>query len=239
MTERDVKRNNGRPRRVETRDVLRAGREIGLRDLSMAAVAQKLGISATAVYRHVDGRWGLERLVGEDILAGLRFDDDPGLGVLPHLRSFALQLRDSVLQHPGLAQYIQTLFPRGEGGRKLLAEEAAALERRGYSAETAIQLCSAVALVTIGFAAAEEAQRERGDGLDTQRREALTALSADPHLERAHRALPEVDANEYVRMWLGAAIRGFVDAAPPGCSIHEMRAALHAAGEDESWRNEA
>ncbi|WP_229568323.1 MULTISPECIES: TetR family transcriptional regulator [Rhodococcus] len=37
-----------------------------MQQLSLNAVASRLGVSAAALYRHVDGRWGLERLVAHD-----------------------------------------------------------------------------------------------------------------------------------------------------------------------------
>lgn len=224
-------RTGGRPAQIELADIVAAGREVGLRGLSMSAVAAKLGVSATALYRHVDGRWGLERLVGEDMLSELTIVDDPALDTVPHLLSLATQLRAFILERPGLAAYVQTLFPRGEGGRELLAAATRALGQRGYAPDAAIVLCSAVASLAIGFAAAEEAQRERAGELDEQRRSALDEILADPRLAAAHRALPEVDTAEYVRMWLGAAIQGFVVAAPPGRPLEEVRAALVAAGE--------
>lgn len=227
-----MERVGGRPRQIAASDVLRAGREIGLQELSLSAVAAQLGITAAALYRHVDGRWGLERLVGEDIIAEFEIDDDPAHGPIAHLLSSALQLRAFLLTHPGLATYVQTLFPRGDGGRKVLAAAAEALGRRGYSPETAVVLYAAVASLAIGFAAAEESQRARSDGLEAQRSDAHDALHTDPRLEVAHRDLPVIDNDEYVQMWLGAAIRGFVTAAPPGVTLTEMRAALHAAGED-------
>ncbi|MBB6551368.1 TetR/AcrR family transcriptional regulator [Nonomuraea rubra] len=226
-------RIGGRPRQIETADIVRAGRELGLRDLSMNAVAARLGVSSTALYRHVDGRWELERLVGESILAGLDFHDDPAHGPVRHLLSFALELRGFILRHPGLAAYVQTLFPRGEGGRRLLAVEAEALVRRGYSMDAAIVLSSAVALIAVGYAATEEVQRERAEGLGEQRRGAEEGILTDSRLADAHRKLPDIGAEEYVRLWLGAAIRGFVEAAPPGRPVDEIRSALRATGEGE------
>ncbi|MBP6683890.1 MAG: TetR family transcriptional regulator [Leucobacter sp.] len=224
-------RVGGRPAQIELEDIIAAGREVGLRELSMSAVAARLGVSSAALYRHVDGRWGLERLVGEDILQELTIEDDPELATVPHLLSLATQLRAFILKHPGLAAYVQTLFPRGEGGRELLASATRALGHRGYAPDAAIVLCSAVASLAIGFAAAEEAQLERAAELDEQRTSALDEILADPRLAAAHLALPEVDTGEYVRMWLGAAIHGFVAAAPPGRPLEEVRAALIAAGE--------
>lgn len=220
----------GRPHRLEVEDIVRAGRDVGLRDLSLNAVASRLGVSSTALYRHVDGRWQLERLVGESVLAELTLTDDPGDEVVPHLLSTAMQLRAQLLRHPGLAVYLQTLFPRGEGGRQLLVVAAEGLRRRGYRPDAAVVLCSAIASLAIGFAAAEDMQQQR-EGLEDQRRGAVEEILADPRLSDIHLALPEVGPEEYVRMWLGAAIRGIVEAAPPGSTLTEIRAALHAAGE--------
>ncbi|GAA2464131.1 TetR family transcriptional regulator [Actinocorallia cavernae] len=226
-------RTGGRPRQIEPADIVRVGRELGLRNLSLNAVAARLGVSSAALYRHVDGRWGLERLVGESLLAELDLRDDPSDGPVPHLLSIALQLRAFMLRHPGLTGYVQTLFPRGEGGRRLLATAAESLTLRGYSTEAGIVLSAAVASVVIGYTATEETQRERAEELDAQRRGVEQALLADARLGAAHRALPTITPDEYVRMWLGAAIRGFVKAAPPGRPLHEIRAALLAAGEGQ------
>jgi AcrR family transcriptional regulator len=225
-----MSRIGGRPRQVETEDIVRVGRELGLSRLSMNAVAERLGVSSTALYRHVDGRWGLENLVGESILNDLRLDDDPEHDTVRHLLSVGLQLRSFILGHPVLAAYVQTLFPRGEGGRMLLAAEVEALGRRGYAPDAAIVLASAVASIAIGYAAAEDVQRERAEGRSEQERDALAAMVADARLGDAHRALPEVGADQYVRLWLGAAVRAFVDAAPPGRPLLEIMAALDVAG---------
>ncbi|GAA1138275.1 TetR family transcriptional regulator [Ornithinicoccus hortensis] len=64
-------RVGGRPPRIDRADIVRAGRALGMAGLSVKAVAAELGVSATALYRHVDGRWGLERLVGESLLSDL------------------------------------------------------------------------------------------------------------------------------------------------------------------------
>lgn len=220
----------GRPRAIEAEDIVRAGRELGLRGLSLNAVARRLGVSSTALYRHVDGRWELERMVGESILADLELVDDPAQNTVEHLLSTALQLRAFALRHPGLAAYVQTLFPRGESGRRLLAGEAAALGCRGYAPDAAIVLASAVASVAIGYAAAEDVQRERADDREAHLQNAVAAILADGVLGEAHRALPEIDADEYVRLWLGATVRAFVEAAPPGRSTTQIMAALDAAG---------
>lgn len=101
----------GRPRQIDIDDIVRAGRELGMHRLSLNAVAARLEVTPAALYRHVDGRWGLERLVGESLLADPRLRDDPGHDTARHLLSFGLRLRAFVLERPGLAAYLQTLFP--------------------------------------------------------------------------------------------------------------------------------
>jgi AcrR family transcriptional regulator len=104
-------RQGGRPPLIAVDDVVRVGRELGMQRLSINAIAQRLGVSATALYRHVESRWALERLVGESLLAELELRDDPMADTEPHLLSFGLQLRDFTAGRPGLAAYLQVLFP--------------------------------------------------------------------------------------------------------------------------------
>lgn len=224
-------RIGGRPRQIDRDDIVREGRALGLHNLTVSAVAGRLGVSTTALYRHVDSRWELERLVGEDILAGLVLTDDPAHGPAQHLLSVCLQLRAFILAHHGLARYVQTLFPRGASGRRLLATETRALASRGYAQDAALVLCTAAASLAIGLTAYEEVQRERAEGLDEERLSAEEALATDPQLAAAFRALPTVDPEEYAGMWLGCMVRAFVDAAPPGRPVDQIRAALNAAVE--------
>ncbi|AIG75880.1 TetR/AcrR family transcriptional regulator [Amycolatopsis japonica] len=225
----------GRPAMVAVDDIVRAGRELGMRGLSVKAVAVRLGVTATALYRHVESRWGLERLVGESILAELRLRDDPRHDLERHLLSFALQMRAFMLEHPGLAGYLQLLFPRGDGGQRLLNIEVDALVRRGYEPGAAIVLSGAVASMTIAMTASEEnsaaAEEADGDGLDREREAVRDRLSRDDRLAEPSAALPQVPRPEYVRLLLTASIRGLVGSCPPGRPVAEMVADLAATGE--------
>ncbi|GAB3736072.1 TetR family transcriptional regulator [Amycolatopsis oliviviridis] len=224
----------GRPATIARDDILRAGRELGMRRLSVKAVAARLGVTATALYRHVESRWGLERLVGESILAELRLRDDPGHDLERHLLSFALQMRGFMLEHPGLVTYLQLLFPRGDGGQRLLNTEVDALVRRGYEPGAAIVLSGAVASLTIAMTASEEnsmaAEEADGAGLDRERQAVRDRLAGDDRLAGPSAALPQVPRPEYVRLLLTASIRGLIGSCPPGRPIAGMVADLAATG---------
>ncbi|MGP5717441.1 TetR/AcrR family transcriptional regulator [Brachybacterium tyrofermentans] len=219
-------RLGGRPRQIEEADIVRVGRELGMRELSLNAVATQLGVTSTALYRHVDGRWGLERLVGEDLLEELRLPESPQQNLAEHLVSFGMRLGAFVLEHPGLGAYLQTLFPRGEGGRRILAEEVAVLVGRGYSPESAMVVCSGVAGVAVAHAAAQDARRSRGEELAAQESAALADLESDDRLGEARQALPEIDEVHYTRLLLSAVVSGLLVAAPPGRPVDQIITAL-------------
>ncbi|OBI83459.1 TetR family transcriptional regulator [Mycobacterium asiaticum] len=232
-----AQRTGGRPALIALEDVLRVGRELGMARLSINGVAGRLGVSATALYRHVESRWALERLVGESLLAELELADDPADNLEQHLLSFGLQLWSFTVEHPGLASYMQVLFPRGDTGMGLLIAEVDALNRRGYAKDAAIVLASAVATLAISLAAREENNAsttggEQADRFAQERDAANRRLAGDERLGTAHLGLPELSSSQYVRLLLAASIRGLVREIPPGRPIMEVVAAHTAAGED-------
>lgn len=235
MTAKAAARTGGRPPQIALADIVRAGRGLGMRRLSVKAVAAELRVTPTALYRHVDGRWGLERLIGESLLAELELHGDDDDAVAAHLLSFALQLREFALANPGLVRYLQVLFPRGDGGRRLLNAEVDALVRRGYRPDAAIVLCGAVASLAIAVTASEEhsqeAEGEDAAGLDRERQASAERLAGDDRLGSAHAELPLVSRADYVRLLLTGAIRGLVEAAPPGRAVAAIVAELATEGE--------
>ncbi|CCH29598.1 hypothetical protein ABZ816_15380 [Actinosynnema sp. NPDC047251] len=222
-------RVGGRPARIGLADIERAGREIGLADLTVQAVATALGVTPTALYRHVDGRFGLETLVGEAVLAGLRVVDDPAHDVAGHLVSFAVQLRDFVLDHPGLSTYLHVLFPRGPSGAALLEGGIAALVRRGYRPDAASVVCGTVALLAISLAAAEERQRQgiaATPGFERRLAESRRLLGTGGLLAEAHAEMPDIGTDAYFRLVVTACLGGILTTAPAGRSVAEITTAL-------------
>lgn len=230
-------RQRGRPPMIKLDDVIAIGRDLGMRRLSINAVAARLGVSATALYRHVESRWELERLIGESLLAEFDLCDERGADIERHLLSFALQLLDFTAEHPGLASYLQVLFPRGEAGRRLLATEVEALSRRGYPADAAMVLSSAVATLAISLAAREDTTAdatggEQAGGYAKERDAVADGLSDDPRLGAAWAELPEASSFEFMRLLLAGSIRGLVALIPPGRPFADVVADLNRARKD-------
>ncbi|AQZ68217.1 Transcriptional regulator, TetR family [[Actinomadura] parvosata subsp. kistnae] len=216
-------RTGGRTASFTLRDVIEAGTRIGLERLSMQSVADALGVTTAAVYRHVPSRSALESLVGEAILDELTLVDDPAEPAAAHLASFALQLRRFTLSRPGTAQYMQRLFPRGPSGLRLLEHQINALGRRGYDPPAAVALSSAVATLAIGATVAEQ---ERAALLATPAvEEALAVMAGSELLRQAGAGIPAHTPEDYFVFMLTAAAEGLVAQLPPGRPLPVPQAA--------------
>ena len=217
------RKTGGRQAQITPADIEREGVRLGLTNLTVNGVATALGVTPTALYRHVDGKLGLEALVGEAVLRELHLADDPDDEVEAHLLSFAQQLHTFVLDHPGLAAYMQSLFPRGESGVRLQREAIEALGRRGYSPAGAVLMSGTVASLAINLTAAEERHRPYFEGPHRRELEKVYALLAtDDLLRAAHQELPQISSASYFRMVMTGCIRGLVASAPPNRPVIEV-----------------
>lgn len=219
-------KTGGRTASFTTGDVVAAGVRIGLADLTIQRVADALGVTSAAIYRHVPNRLALERLVGEAILDRLTIADDPAQSTRDYLLGFAVQLRRFTVAHPGTAGYLQRLFPRGPVGARLLEEQIAALGRRGYDPAAATALGSATAFLALGFVLTEEARAAQAaaDPADDEAeiREARAVLERSPILRATLPELPTVTLDEYFLVLLTAAVDGLVLHLPAGRPVAEL-----------------
>lgn len=235
-----AERPAGRRARFGVADIVDAGIAIGLPKLSVQAVAARLGVSATAVYRLVPGRVALERLVGETLLERLELHDDPSQSIVEHLTGFAARLRRFALANPGTAGYAQHSFPRGPGGVRAMTAEVTALTSRGYAPGAAAGLCGAVASLALGLLAAEDARLARSCDHDQTAQEAANSSAAvldDPLLRAAHFEIPAVTADEYYHLVMTAAIGGLVATIPPGRPLDDLLADTRRALPPEETEN--
>ncbi len=211
-------KTGGRTATFTLQDVVRAGVSIGLPELTVQRVADALGVTAAAIYRRVPSRSALESLIGEAILDGLVLADDPDHPTVAHLVSFAGQLRDFTLRHPGSASYFLRLFPRGASGIRLLEHQIAALGRRGYDPAAATVFSSAIATVALGAIVAEQ---ERAAVLaDAEAVGAAMAAIADSALlHQASAGIPAHTPEDFFVFMLTATAEGLVAKFPPGQPI--------------------
>ncbi|GLZ77806.1 TetR family transcriptional regulator [Actinorhabdospora filicis] len=209
-------KSGGRAPSFTLADVIAAGVGMGLSDLTVQAVADALGVTTAAIYRHVTGRAELETLVGEAVFADLDLPDAAGDDAAAQLVAFGVSLREFTLARPGSAAYLQRLFPRGPSGVRLLEAQIRALGRRGYSPAAATALSSGVATVALGAVIAEE-ERSRVDA--DAARAAFEAMAASPLVREAVAGLPEHTPGDYFLLLITATATGLVALLPPGAAI--------------------
>lgn len=108
MTGPAPRRRVGRPARIDRTAIADAVLEIGLRDSSMKAVAEHLGISVPGLYHHVRNRKELLLLAAERSLAQLRPPEDRGRHWSQWLHEWGHYIRQAFVDDPDvLQQYLQ------------------------------------------------------------------------------------------------------------------------------------
>ena len=176
-----------RPATISVDSITEAALAIGLADLSVSAVAERLGVTRAAVYRHIGGRRELEDLVGEHILGEATFQINEGETVEEYLERFAIWLRSLCVDVPGLANYLTDRFLRTEQSARMTEQIMANLVNAGWTPAQALFISDTVGTHALALIRAEPLFGDERALLDQER---LTAISSHPLLSEA---LPKFD----------------------------------------------
>ncbi len=132
------KSRGGRPPRISREEVIAAGLEVGLANLTFRAVAEKLGVSVQALYKYVADRDELVAVIGEEILESYTSPVDDGRPWAEWIFDVALGLKELLTSSPGFAQVAIT---RGHAMPALLHAYEVQLQvatRSGFDLTTAM-----------------------------------------------------------------------------------------------------
>ena len=134
--------------------------ESGLEAVTMHAVAQRLGVTAMALYRHVDGKQALLDGLVERLLTGypLAPADVPWPD---RLTAMAEGIRSTAKQHPAVFPLLLTRPAVTPAARTVRDYVQAALREAGLSADDAARAERLISTTVLGFAASEAAGRFR------------------------------------------------------------------------------
>jgi AcrR family transcriptional regulator len=187
----------------------------GLEALTMRRLADRLGVGAMSLYRHVEDRDELLDLVVEGILSETEIPAPTGSWRLD-LASIARATRAGLLRHRSAAVLVTTRLGLGRGGLAALERTLAVLRGAGFDDATAVAanralgnlVAGAVLYEAAGLAGAQGAARERRRD---EGRALMAGLPADvyPNLHAAADALFSVTADEAFEAGLGALLDGF------------------------------
>ena len=139
---------------------MRLADESGLEAVTMHAVAQRLGVTPMALYRHVDGKQAVLDGMVERLLTGYPLPpaDAPWPG---RLTAMAEAVRSTAKQHPAVFPLLLTRPAATPAARTVRDEVQAALREAGLAADDAARAERLISTAVLGFAASEAAGRFR------------------------------------------------------------------------------
>ena len=190
----------GRPARLSQEQIVAAALDVGIAELTMTAVADRLATSHQALYRWVRNRDELVALVADAYVQRLDVAPAEGEHWRTWLRRFADSLRRTVLNNlPGFAAEGLTTFRTTLPFLRLNETALRVLTGAGFTAAEAQRIYQTVGTALLGWLAREDAYRalrsdpdslqravdatvgaaqDGGDGLDLLRDAVVAELTA-------------------------------------------------------------
>ena len=165
--------------------------ESGVENLTMRSVAARLGVSAMALYYHVNDKDELLRMIGDDILARIPLPD-PGSGDWRELfTDLVSATMDALRSVPGLSSVLLTskLLPNA---REMVLYSIELFERAGLDRDAAREAYAAVHQLVLGRLLVEESanfQLSRAAQPDDEIRDYVAKLRSHGSFDSALSAL--------------------------------------------------
>lgn len=153
----DGQRRRGRPPRISRDDIVDAACELGIENLTMAAVAERLGVTHQSLYGWVQNRDELIDLVSDRLIRRLEIvpPADP-TDWRDSLRSYANGLRRLADETPGFACAGLGRFRTCDGFEKLNQDVLLMLTDVGFEPPMAQRVYDSLNSVLLGWLAREE-----------------------------------------------------------------------------------
>ena len=152
----------GRPAQIDRDAVLRASLEIaderGLESLTMQAVAERLGVTSMALYRHVDNKADVLDGVVEQLLTEFALPAT-NLGPADRLAAIGRAVRATARRHPHVFPLLLRLPATTPGARQTRSVVYEALAEAGISEDRIARTERLVSTMVLGFAASEASGR--------------------------------------------------------------------------------
>jgi len=179
----------GRPPSITRERIANAGIALGLPDLTFVGVAEALGVSHMALYKHVPSLESLKHLVTEEIFT--RWDFPPlndNRELAGYLGDFVASLHALVKTHPGLPSYLMRQSAATQRMLDKIAAHHRAVSRTyGLPKKQATWLLSTIAFHCIAVADMIYRNSADTDSPQTANAKSLTATSK-PTASAAKRA---------------------------------------------------
>jgi AcrR family transcriptional regulator len=152
----------GRPAQIDRAAVLAASLQLadeqGLSAVTMQAVADRLGVTPMALYRHVTNKADLLDGVVESILHEVPLPD-PEADWADRLAALSKGTRAAALRHPEVFPLLLQRAAVTDGARRTRNVVYEALREAGLTEDAVVQMERLMATAVLGFAASEAGGR--------------------------------------------------------------------------------
>lgn len=182
----------GRPQKVDLEKIIQAALELGVGNLSMRKVADKLGVSSAALYRYVDSSEALLNACMNAFCQQIE-PPDTDLDLKDYLLELGFSLRRALLSMPGISAYGIKFGPTTPASFKMIDGFLGVLIRHGFEpiqAWSAFSLIGNFAFTMVNnqenYAALERKHGTGGYKLLRLQKEELEQI---PHLDLALKAV--------------------------------------------------
>lgn len=139
--------------------------ELGLAAVTMQAVADRLGVTPMALYRHVANKADLLDGVVESILTEVPLPD-PGDPWPDRLAALSRGTRAAARRHPQVFPLLMERAAVTEGARRTREAVYDALRQAGLAEDDVVQLERILSTAVLGFAASEAGGRFAAHSVD-------------------------------------------------------------------------
>ena len=106
MTSEPTPARRGRPRKITREAIADAGRRLTLPKVTVADVAQELGVTIRSLYKHTSGIEDIQIITAEAIFASWEAPAPEGQPLEEHLLAIASSLRRLAIENPGIAGFL-------------------------------------------------------------------------------------------------------------------------------------
>lgn len=210
-----VARGRGRPPLISRNAVIETATGLGLDGLSMGKVASELGVATQSLYRHVASREELISLTVNELVSTWNSVGDDGQTLDRWLHDYAMNAREFLLRHPGLAEELQGLDAGTPNVVHQIEGDVAVLVERGLSPLTAFLLVRSVMNTTVSAVIRQHrlrSARASAGGAPTGFRRALDQVEARsvPNLVGIESGVPQLTPDGYYDFIISTLIDGLV-----------------------------
>lgn len=165
--------------------------EVGVENLTMRSVAARLGVSAMALYHHVEDKAELLRMVGDDLLGQIELPEPDSGDVRELFITIVRATMDALRSVPGLSSVLlaSKLLPNA---REILLYCIHLFERAGLDRDAAREAYAAVHQLVLGRLLVEESsnfQLSRAAQPDDEIRDYVAKLRSPSSFDSALSAL--------------------------------------------------